>query len=339
MKIALLLGGESGERDVSLESGRACGLALKELGHELRLLDPMQADKLLAFEDFPFGEGLAERQEQLSTLSGRQVQTLMQTLSELEPELVFNCLHGGMGENGKLAVLLELLGLRHSSGPSLAMQLAMDKHRSKAMMTALGIATPDWLLLPQQVTEDPVPAELVERLGLPLIVKPNTMGSSVGISLCERVEQVAGAIERVRQLGDDVLVEEYIAGRELTVAWLGGRSMPVVEIKPREGWYDYRHKYLGGTEYQCPAEIPQTLAERLLRWTAELNTTLGCRGVTRTDYRLDLDEQPFCLELNTTPGMTASSLVPKAAAALGLDFSALVKQMVELASSGQPQHV
>ena len=103
----------------------------------------------------------------------------------------------------------------------------------------------------------------------------------------------------MRQLGDDVLVEEYIAGRELTVAWLGGRSMPVVEIKPREGWYDYRHKYLGGTEYQCPAEISQTLAERLLRWTAELNTTLGCRGVTRTDYRLDLDEQPFCLELNT----------------------------------------
>ncbi len=333
MKILLLLGGESGERDVSLVSGRACASALAGLGHELLLLDPLEPERVLPLAEFPFGEGLSEREEHLSSLDAAQIQLLMNTLAAQQPELVFNCLHGGMGENGKLAVLLELLGLRHSSGPSLAMQLAMDKHRSKAMMTALGISTPDWLLLPLVATDsDPAPASLVTRLGLPLIVKPNTMGSSVGISLCEREDQIEGAIERVRELGDDVLVEEYIPGRELTVSWLGGESLPVVEIKPREGWYDYRHKYLGGTEYQCPAEIRPELAQRLATWTCDLNRMLGCRGVTRTDFRLDLDEQAFCLELNTTPGMTATSLVPKAAAAVGVDFAALMTRMLALAS-------
>ncbi|MDP2360811.1 MAG: D-alanine--D-alanine ligase [bacterium] len=327
-RILLLLGGETGEREVSLASGHACAQALSGLGHELRLLDPLRPRELAPLAAFPFGQGPREESPLLLRLEPAQVEALVAALRAEAPDLVFNCLHGGFGEDGHLAALCELLGLPLSSSPSLASALAMDKARTRTWMEGLGLPVAPGRLVPRGAAlevEDMLPAG-------PLVVKPNCMGSSVGVRIVEQPEDLPAALAEVHALGDDALVEAFVPGRELTCAWLDGRTLPVVEIRPRDGgWYDYRRKYSGGTDYLCPAPLDADLAQRLGEWTAALNQSLGCRGATRTDWRLGPDGRPCCLEINITPGMTDASLVPKAAAAAGLDFPALLACIVEAA--------
>ena len=326
-RILLLLGGESGERDVSLASGRACARALAGLGHALTLLDPLSPDEPAALEDFPFGDGPRVESPELMQLGPEQVEGLVRGLRQQAPELVFNCLHGGFGEDGRLAGLCELLALPLSSSPSLASALAMDKARTRFWLAGLGIPVAPGRLVPDG---PPLDDNALEALGAgPWVVKPNRMGSSVGVSIVEDRADMAPTIHAVHQLGDDALVETYIPGRELTAAWLDGEALPLVEIRPQGGgWYDYRRKYSGGTEYDCPAAVPGELAARLQAWTRALNDSLGCRGATRTDWRLDPTDRPFCLEINITPGMTDKSLVPKAAAARGWTFADLLERIV-----------
>lgn len=321
--ILLLLGGESGERDVSLASGRACATALAGLGHELRLLDPLHPEGIHRLTEFPFGSGPGEESPALSSLGPERVERLVRGLRSEAPALVFNCLHGGFGEDGRLAALCELLEIPLSSSPSLASALAMDKQRTRRWLGSLGIPVAPGHLVP---LGESCPAGLPKG---PRVVKPNRMGSSVGVHLVEEDEQVAQAVAQVHGLGDDALVEAYIPGRELTVAWVCGEVLPAVEIRPRDGgWYDYKRKYSGGTDYLCPAELEPALAQQLAEWTRLLNESLGCRGATRTDWRLNPAGQPFCLEINITPGMTDKSLVPKAAAARGWSFPELLSRMV-----------
>jgi len=328
-RLLLLLGGESGEREVSLASGRACAAALAGLGHELRLADPLRPRVVCAPAGFPFGGGPGEESPDLLRLAPDQVAGLVDTLLAEAPDLVFNCLHGGFGEDGRLASLCELLGRRLSSSPSLASALAMDKARTRRWMGLLGIPVAPGHLLRRGAD---VAAAAAADPALPagrLVVKPNRMGSSVGVALAQGREEVAAAVAEVFALGDDALVEAYVPGRELTCAWLDGEVLPLVEIRPRDGgWYDYRRKYSGGTDYLCPAPVEAELAERLQAWTDALNRSLGCTGATRTDWRLDPAGRPFCLEINITPGMTDKSLVPKAAAAAGLDFPRLLERIV-----------
>ncbi|MFA7331660.1 MAG: D-alanine--D-alanine ligase [Candidatus Delongbacteria bacterium] len=324
-RLLLLLGGESGERDVSLASGRACARALAELGHPLRLLDPLFPGAVHALEDFPFGAGPGEESPDLNSLGAARVAALVASLRAEAPELVFNCLHGGFGEDGRLAGLCELLEIPLTSSPSLASALAMDKERTRFWLSALGIPVAAGRLVPRGANPADLPAGV-------LVVKPNRMGSSVGVSIVEERAELKRALEQVFELGDDALVEAYIPGRELTVAWLDGEALPPVEIRPRDGgWYDYRRKYSGGTDYLCPAELDPRLVTRLADWTRRLNASLGCRGATRTDWRLDPAGEAFCLEINITPGMTDKSLVPKAAAARGWDFPELLTRMVAAA--------
>ncbi len=321
-RLLLLLGGESGERDVSLASGRACARALAALGHPLRLLDPLFPEAVHALEEFPFGTGPGEESPELTQLGAARVAALVASLRTEAPELVFNCLHGGFGEDGRLAGLCELLEIPLTSSPSLASALAMDKERTRFWLTALGIPVAPGRLVPRGGQPADLPAGV-------LVVKPNRMGSSVGVSIVEARAELERALEQVFELGDDALVEAYIPGRELTVAWLDGEALPPVEIRPRDGgWYDYRRKYSGGTDYLCPAELDPRLATQLADWTRRLNASLGCRGATRTDWRLNPAGEAFCLEINITPGMTDKSLVPKAAAARGWDFPELLARMV-----------
>jgi D-alanine-D-alanine ligase len=326
-RILLLLGGESGEREVSLASGRACALALAGLGHPLRLLDPLRPESIYRVEDFPFGQGPREESPELLRLGGARVESLVRALRAESPDLVFNCLHGGFGEDGGLAALCELLELPLSSSPSLASALAMDKERTRTWMRQLGIPVAPGLLAPRGArTED---LDLAVLGGGPLVVKPNRMGSSVGVTILEQREGLAAAVAEVHALCDDALLERYVPGRELTAAWLDGEALPLVEIRPRDGgWYDYRRKYSGGTDYLCPAELPAELTARLQERTRALNASLGCRGATRTDWRLDPEGRPCCLEINITPGMTDKSLVPKAAAARGWSFPELLEKIV-----------
>ncbi len=352
-KILLLLGGESGEREVSCATGEACAEALRDLGYAVRMADPLDPAGAREPGGPPFGEGIRDEEPGLRAFTAGHMAGLLNLLREEDPELVFNCLHGGFGEDGRLAALLEMLDLPQTGSPSLASALAMDKARSKQLMLMLGIPTADWLLLPAlegsavpdnlpcwpvrpgalscDAAAEADPERLVERFGLPLVIKPNRMGSSVGVEVVEDAPGVAGAIEAVRKLGEEVLIETFLPGKEITVAWLAGRSLPVVEIRPREGWYDYSHKYSGGTDYVCPAALPAEQADRLLRQAGDFNRWLGCSGVTRCDFRLDDQGLAWCLELNTTPGMTSTSLVPKAAAAAGMDFPAMLELLVEQA--------
>lgn len=335
-RVLLLLGGESGERHVSLASGRACAEGLAARGHRVRLLDPLEPGSSCRVEDFPFGPGLSAASPAAAALEPETVLQLARTLQEEGPDLVFNCLHGGMGEDGRLAALLELIGLRQTASGSAASALAMDKHRSKLVMRAVGVPTPEWLWLPRiPGPEDGarLDAFLAEH-GAPVVVKPNRMGSSVGVHLAAGLEEARAALAAVRALGDDALVERFVPGRELTRAWLGGRDLPAVEIRPREGWYDYARKYSGGTDYLCPPELPAGVDEALGAASRTLNEAFGCSGATRSDFRLDPEGRVWCLELNVVPGMTATSLVPKAAAAAGLDFGDLLEEMLRLARLG-----
>jgi len=323
MHILVIYGGESGERDVSCATARACATHLGALGHEVVTLDAALPGRLQVLADTDFGGPPRTEAPQPRELTGDEVLQLGRTLKECAPQLVYNCLHGGVGEDGRLAALCSMLGLAISSSPFAAAGIAMDKDFSKRMMRLLGVPTADWCFL----EHDPQPGELdglVERLGLPLIVKPNTLGSSVGISRVEHAADLPAAVALVRTLNDRPLLETFVPGRELTCGWLVGRTLPLVEIRARDGWYDYQHKYSGGTDYHCPVELPGTLAAEIAAYTEKLNTHLGCAGITRTDWRLDPEGRVFCLEVNTVPGMTATSLVPKAAAAAGMDFSALL---------------
>lgn len=322
-RLLVLLGGESAERDVSRSTARSCVAGLQALGHELLLLDPMRPDVLLPIEDLLADTTQKEDSPARLVLPPGNIEVLSRQLRTAAPDLVFNCLHGGAGEDGRIAALLDLLGLACSSSPPLAAGLAMDKARSKVWMRELGVPTPDWSLVRRE--DLALPAKLPAG---PWVVKPNAMGSSVGIYMVEDRAGLEDALQRSGELGDDVLIESFIAGRELTQSWLNGTRFPSVEIAPKAGWYDYSRKYSGGTDYHCPAELPQQLAEQLALWTEALNVSLGCSGVTRTDFRLDGQGRAWCLELNTTPGMTATSLVPKAAAAIGWDFQRLLCEIL-----------
>lgn len=333
-RILLLLGGESGERDVSLASGRACAIALEGLGHEVMLLDPLQPARPLPLADFPFGQGPGQDSPELLSLTPAQVAQLVDCLCREQPALVFNCLHGGFGEDGHLAALCELLDLPLSSSPSLASALAMDKARTRQWLEGMGLPVAPGMLLPLSESA----AECTGLEHLPegtLVVKPNRMGSSVGVRMVEDRDELEEAIDEVFALGDDALVESFIPGRELTCAWVDGQILPLVEIRPRDGaWYDYQRKYSGGTEYLCPAPVEEATARQIQQWTEALNLSLGCAGATRTDWRLDPQGRAYCLEINITPGMTDKSLVPKAAAAHGWDFPALLARISAAALRG-----
>jgi D-alanine-D-alanine ligase len=247
-----------------------------------------------------------------------------------EAEVVFLALHGGAGEDGTIQALLELAGKPYTGSGVLASALAMDKAVSKRMFRDEGIPTPEWVVL--SAGDEPPMVDVEALGGYPLIVKPNTEGSTVGLTVVTRAQDLPDAVALAAEYGPDVLVERYIPGRELTVAVLGDEALPIVEIKPKGGFYDYEHKYTAGmSEYFCPADLPEPLAARIRDLGLRAAQALGCRGVSRVDFRLSPANEPYCLEVNTIPGMTPTSLVPMAAKARGLSYDQLVSKMLDLA--------
>lgn len=325
MKVAVLMGGRSSEREISLRTGRGVAQALRNLGHDVaavdaangRLLPPGEEERaavpLQALE--PAGETALARPE---TLAGADV--------------VFIALHGAAGENGTLQALLDLAGKTYTGSGMLASALAMNKAVSKRIFAQAGIPTPRWLLL-EPGRDAGATVELAAIGGLPVVVKPNEEGSSVGLTVVRDAAELPRAIALAAGLGE-VLIEEFIEGRELTVGVLGDEPLPIVEIRPKSGLYDYESKYTAGkSEYFCPADLPEDLAARVRALGLEAARVLGCRGVSRVDFRLGEDGVPYCLEVNTVPGMTPTSLVPMAAKARGLSYDQLVQRMLELALS------
>lgn len=294
-KVAVLMGGPSAEREVSLSSGRECAAALRGEGFEVVEIDA--------------GADLPAR------------------LSADRPDVVFNALHGRWGEDGCVQGMLEWLGLPYTHSGVLASALAMDKERTKDIYRAHGLPVVDSLLVPK--------ADVMARhvLSPPYVVKPNNEGSSVGIYIVQ--EAANGPPVLSDDMPDTVMVETYVPGRELTVTVMGDRALAVTEILT-DGWYDYTAKYAaGGSRHVVPADIPQDIYQACLDYALRAHTALGCRGVTRTDFRWDeargLDGL-FLLETNTQPGMTPTSLTPEHAGQVGMTFGQMCSWMVEDAS-------
>ena len=298
--VAVLLGGLSSEREVSLVSGRECADALERLGAKVSRVD-----------------------------AGRD---LAQVLSKLQPDVCFNALHGAWGEDGCVQGVLETLGLRYTHSGVLASALAMDKAKSKAVLAAAGVTVPGGGLF------DRFEAAAAHVMPPPYVVKPNAEGSSVGVFLvfegANRAPQEIVAPSWT--FGEEVMIEPYIAGRELAVGVMDGKAMTVTDIIPRTGFYDYEAKYAdGGSTHIVPADIPPQVFEKALKLSEMAHAALGCRGVTRADLRYDdVKDVLVLLEVNTQPGMTPTSLVPEQAAQQGVDFDRLVLWITEDAYGG-----
>ena len=293
--VAVLMGGLSAEREVSLVSGRECADALERLGARVSRVD-----------------------------AGRD---LAQVLSRLKPDVCFNALHGAWGEDGCVQGVLETLGLRYTHSGVLASALAMDKAKAKAVLAAAGVVVPGGGLF------DRFTAAAAHVMAPPYVVKPNAEGSSVGVFLvfegANRPPQQIVAPSWT--FGEQVMIEPYIAGHELAVGVLDGKAMTVTDIIPRTGFYDYEAKYAdGGSTHIVPAEIPAHAFEKALRMSEMAHAALGCRGVTRADLRYDdINDVLVLLEVNTQPGMTPTSLIPEQAALQGVDFDNLVLWITE----------
>lgn len=335
MNIAVFLGGTSAEREVSLASGKAVTAALREAGHSVTPIDPalgaMQpADEHELYRDIL--RSAPPTKEELAKLSSRNlIECVMSPLLD-GVDVVFLALHGEWGEDGKIQSLLEMRGTKYTASGVMASALTMDKSMTKILMRHIGVKTGKWEMVRRGVPDAAVIERAAEEIGFPLVVKPNDQGSTVGLTIVQKAEEIADAVELAFQYSSSVMLEEFIPGRELTVSIVGDRVLPVIEIRPHEGFYDYAHKYTKGmTEYICPADLPEDLARRIQLDSKKVFDTTQCRGFARVDFRLREDGEYFCLEINTLPGMTATSLVPKAAAAAGLSFPALCDMIVKLA--------
>lgn len=341
-RVIVLVGGNSNEREISLSTGLAIARALNGLGWELRVLDTGRPRRpalpLADFEALPADEATAAPDGALLATQ------FASALDEVwRPELVFNALHGGAGEDGTVQALLDWLGLPYTGCGMAASALAMDKWRSKALFRDGGLAVPPGFLVQVPVERIPDPGyvddlarDIEADPGWPAVIKPNREGSSVGLAICANREEASLKLPRVIRVSRELLVEAFIPGREITAAVLGPadspRALPLVEIIPESGLYDYSHKYeKGRTRYICPAELPATLTARIQADALRAWGLLGCRHLARVDFRLAEDGTLYCLEVNTIPGMTETSLVPMAAAAVGLDFPSLVAEIAELA--------
>ena len=322
MKVAVLMGGRSSEREISLRTGRGIAQALRQLGHEVASIDAGNGRPLPAGNEETSAVPLAALEPAGETAIARP-ETLAQS------DVVFLALHGAAGENGTMQALLDLTGRPYTGSGMLASAVAMNKAMSKRVFEQAGIPTPTWqLLAPGAIASN---VELARLGGFPLVVKPNEEGSSVGLTIVNDAGALPEALRLAGTLGE-ILIERFIPGRELTVSLVGEQVLPIVEIRPKSGLYDYQSKYTAGaSEYFCPADLPTAVAQRVSELGAQAARVIGCRGVCRVDFRLDPANEPSCLEVNTIPGMTPTSLVPMAAKAIGMTYDQLVQRMLDLA--------
>ncbi len=292
-KVAVLLGGRSAERDISLKSGQAVLAALRRKNIDAHAFDPAEQP--------------------------------MENLLKENFDRVFIALHGRYGEDGSVQGALELMQLPYTGSGILASALAMDKWRTKMIWQAAGIDTPRYMVLNASSSFQ----EAADRLGLPLIIKPAREGSTIGLSKVNNKQDFQAAYRTAAQYDSLVLAEQFIEGIELTAAILGDMPLPLVRIDVAEELYDYQAKYFSDdTRYTCPSGLPEALTSRIQTLALHAHQVLGCTGWSRLDVILNNDNQPFFLEANTSPGMTDHSLVPMAAKAIGISFDELVIQIL-----------
>lgn len=324
------MGGASAERDVSLASGIRIAQALSARGHIVTALDPAKGVLSQAELDELRRSNVGTEPpslEELAGLGGGRLRDDLISMPEIrDADVVFLALHGGQGEDGTVQALLDMAGVRYTGSGHLASALAMDKDLSKTLFRAAGVQTADWLMAPQ-------PGPLVEQsLGLPVVVKPSKQGSTVGLSVVRDLVDLDAAVAEAFKYDDEVMIERFIAGRELTVGVIGDDALPVGEIKPVKELYDYECKYTPGMAVEeFPANLSPSVTNKLQEQSLRAFRALKLRGYARVDFRLDARGECYCLEVNTLPGMTPTSLIPQAAIAAGVDFEEFCERIVQLA--------
>ncbi len=332
MKVAVLFGGTSSERDVSLASGAQVVTALRQRGHDVLSIDTARG-LLTGAEEHRWltegGVGIKPPQNEELAVLGANAKALMSAVPDMrDVDVVFLALHGGSGEDGTIQAFLDLAGMIYTGSGHLASAAAMDKDISKKLFCAAGIPTPEWLMVP--VSEP----DVAQRLGYPVVVKPTGQGSTVGLTIVRDPADLPGAIELAQRYGEEVMVERFVPGRELTCGVLGDEALTVGEIFPKLGEiFDYQSKYQkGGAEEVFPADLTPEQTAEVRRLAVLVHKALKLSGYSRSDFRLDPDGGLWCLEVNTLPGMTATSLLPLSAQGQGIEFAELCERSCRLAA-------
>ena len=342
LKITVLAGGTSTERDVSFVSGAQVYRALKEKGHEVILLDVFMG---YSGEDALDSEALfkSDRDWAADIKAVTEAAPDIEEIRKLRPDksdsyfgpnvihicrdsdIVFMALHGGDGENGRVQAALRLFGIKYTGSGYMGSALAMDKYFTKLIFDSKGVPTPEWKAYKkgEKVSKSP--------FGYPAVVKTHAGGSSVGVYIVNSHEEFVNGMKNAFKYGTDVIVEKYIKGRELTCCVIDGKAYPIVEIIPKSGFYDYKNKYQAGSTTEiCPAEISDELTKKVQDTAVMAYKSLGLESYARMDFIADAKDNVYCLEANTLPGMTPTSLVPQEAAAVGLSFADLCQLLIDV---------
>jgi len=335
MNIAVLFGGISPERNVSIKGGRAVVKALESLGHNVKPIDPALGENCLTDINTVEVPNRAPTSEELAQYPLSNIIKAVNSSVFDDVELAFLVLHGINGEDGRIQALLELRGIPYTGSDVKASSLAIDKSASKMIFHASGIVTPPWTLARKKDIDDyDLLGQIRSEFGNNLVIKPNDQGSSIGVEIIHsgNLDDINQALKNTFEFSKTALIEQYIPGREITVGIIGGEALPIIEIVPEEGFYDYTHKYSkGASNYICPAELSPDIEEFTRGIAESAFIELGCSGFARADFRLTDEGQPFIMEMNTIPGFTETSLVPMAAAELDIDFPELCERIIETA--------
>lgn len=344
MDIVVLAGGLSTERDVSFKTGSMVAAALKENGHRVILLDVFM--------------GYSDKEENLDGIFDRTdaISVKVDNIPEVAPDLaavkasrkdqspcffgpnvirmcqmadiVFMALHGENGENGKLQAAFDLFGIKYTGSDYLSSAIAMNKDMAKQLFAYGDIPAPKGIGMTKETREDDV-----TKLGLtlPCVVKPCCGGSSIGVTIVRDAAEFKAALDEAFKWEDHLIIEEYVKGREFSVGVLEGKALPVIEIAPIQGFYDYKNKYKAGSAVEtCPADLPEEISAKMRRYAERVAEVIGLDTYSRSDFLLDENNQIYCLEANTLPGMTPTSLLPQEAAVIGINFNELCEKLIEI---------
>jgi D-alanine-D-alanine ligase len=329
------MGGISGEREVSLASGAQVARALREWGHEVLAVDTGRGILTPSQEQIILDSGIKDPHppdEAADLLSTGDLGAITRDSRFAGTEVVFPALHGGRGEDGTIQALLQLAGLAFVGSDPVGCALAMDKDLSKRLLRDAGIPTPPWITVAGREEGESRLDEIVETLGLPLIVKPPSGGSTIGLTLAHERGELGDALTRALHHEEMVLFEAYARGREVTVGILGEAPLPVGEIIPKHEIFDYECKYRDGMAQEIfPADLPTDVVETLQSYALATHRTLRLRDFSRVDFILDDRGNAWCLEANSLPGLTGNSLLPKAARAAGISFPEFCHSLAEMA--------
>lgn len=344
MNIIVLAGGLSTERDVSFKTGSMVSKALRENGHQVIMLDVFmgysdkeedltgifnRADEIsISAEDIPevapdLAKVKASRKDQSDCFFGPNVINMCRMA-----DIVFMALHGENGENGKIQAAFDLFGIKYTGSDYLSSAIAMNKEISKQFFISNDIPTPKGVAMFKESREDDF-----SKIGLtlPCVVKPCCGGSSIGVTIVRNPEEFKMAVDDAFKWEDELVIEEFVKGREFSVGIIEGKALPVIEIAPIEGFYDYKNKYKAGSAVEtCPADIPEDVTKKMQFYAEEVARVIGLDTYSRADFLLNENNEMFCLEVNTLPGMTPTSLLPQEAAAVGMNFNQLCEKLIEI---------